>query len=150
MPPGQVAAAPLFDRIAACLFDLAIAAVLGGAASTLAALALAEAGLGENACELIRKLLLIAVYAMVCVLPAARSAGATWGQRWMGLQVVDATGSRIGLSASFGRWLAFVAAALPLGAGLLLAAGPARRPFQDRVCDSRVARAREAEAQAGA
>ena len=113
MPPEQVEAALLFERIAACLFDLAIAAVLGGADSTLAALPLAEAGMGGNACELARKLLMIGVYAVLCVMPAAGSAGATWGQRWMGLRGMDATGARISRRASFGRWRAFVAAALP-------------------------------------
>jgi uncharacterized RDD family membrane protein YckC len=140
MPLGQVAAAPLFDRIAACLFDLAVAAVLGGLASKLAALTLAEAGVGEAACELVRKLLLLTVYAALGVLPVAGRGGATWGQRWMGLEVADAARGKLGLGQSFGRWLAFLAAALPLGAGLLLALGPARRPFQDLICDSPVLR----------
>jgi uncharacterized RDD family membrane protein YckC len=150
MPPEPRAAAPLFDRIAACLFDLAIAALLGGAASKLATLALATAGLGDGGCELVRKLLQFCTYAALCVLPAAGPSRATLGQRWMGLQLSASSGAGLGIGQSFGRWLAFVAAALPLGAGLLLALGPARRPFQDLLCDSRVCRARAEGAGAGA
>ena len=69
----------------------------------------------------------------------ASARAATLGQRWFGLELAAAGSGRPNLAQAFGRWLAFLAAALPLGAGLLLALGPDRRPFQDRICDSRVA-----------
>jgi uncharacterized RDD family membrane protein YckC len=130
--------APIARRGAACLVDLAIAGVLGGTAAAAAEWALASAGSGDALIEPFRKLLLVGVHAGYCVLMTAGSGRSTFGQRWFGLQVLGAQGGRPTPSEAFARWVAFVTAAVPLGAGLLLALGPDRRPFQDRICDSRV------------
>ncbi len=129
---------PIFYRAAACLVDLAIVGAIGGMASRLFGAGLAAAGSGEGVSELIRKLVLLAIYSGYCVLLTAGPRRSTWGQRWFGLQVLGASGGRPSIGEAFGRWLAFLAAALPLGVGLLIALGPDRRPFQDRLCDSRV------------
>jgi uncharacterized RDD family membrane protein YckC len=139
MPFGPAAGrAPLSARAAACLFDLALAAVLGGVASSAAELALGAAGAGESMTEVARKLLLLFVGALYFSLPVAGPRQATFGQRWWGLRVIGAGGGRPSRAEAFGRWLAFVAAALPLGAGLFLAVGPDGRPFQDRLSATRV------------
>jgi uncharacterized RDD family membrane protein YckC len=139
MPFGPAAGrAPLSARAAACLFDLALAAMLGGVASSAAEPLLAAAGAAEGVMEVARKLLLLVVGAAYFSLPVAGPRQATFGQRWFGLRVLGADGGRPSLAEAFGRWLAFVAAALPLGAGLLLAFGPDGRPFQDRLSATRV------------
>lgn len=130
--------APMARRGAACLVDLAIAGVLGGTAAAAAEWALASIGSGDAVIEPFRKLLLVGAHAGYCVLMTAGSGRSTFGQRWFGLQVLGAEGGRPTPSEAFARWVAFMTAALPLGAGLLLALGPERRPFQDRICHSRV------------
>jgi uncharacterized RDD family membrane protein YckC len=134
------ASATLVRRGAACLVDLGVAGLLGGAASSALALVLAAGGAGDGVIEPVRRLTLLAAYGAYCVLPTASARWATLGQRWFDLELVGSGGGRAGLAEAFGRWLAFLAAALPLGAGLLLALGSDRRPFQDRICDSRVVR----------
>jgi uncharacterized RDD family membrane protein YckC len=131
--------APMARRCAACLIDLAIAGMLGGLVSSAAELTLAFAGAGDALIEPVRKLVLLASYAGYSVLMTAGPGSSTFGQRWFGLEVVGPGGGGLGMGQAFARWLAFCAAALPLGAGLLLALRPARRPFHDLICDSRVA-----------
>jgi uncharacterized RDD family membrane protein YckC len=131
--------APMARRCAACLVDLGIAGMLGALAATAAELALASIGPGDALIEPLRKLLLLATNAGYSVMLTAGPRRATFGQRWFGLEVLGVDGRGLSLAEAFARWVAFCAAALPLGAGLLLALGPDRRPFQDRICDSRVA-----------
>lgn len=130
--------ASLLRRGAAGLTDAGLAALLGGAVAKLALAGLATAGFGGEFGELISKLSLLGAHALYCILPTAGPRQATFGQRWWGLRVIGAGGGRPSLAEAFGRWLAFVAAALPLGAGLLLALGPDGRPFQDRLSATRV------------
>jgi uncharacterized RDD family membrane protein YckC len=136
---AEIGAAELPRRLAAGLLDAAVAALLGGLTFKLALF-----GIGgfveDDFRELIRKLILLAAHAACCVLLTAGPRRATLGQRWFGLELAGAAGGRPSLAEAFGRWLAFLAAALPLGAGLLLALGSDRRPFQDRLCDSAVVR----------
>lgn len=130
--------ASLLRRGAAGLMDAGLAALLGGAASKLMLAGLVAAGSGGELGELISKLSLVGAHALYCVVPTAGPRQATFGQRWFGLRILGADGGRPSLGEAFGRWLAFVAAALPLGAGLLLALGPDGRPFQDRLSATRV------------
>ncbi len=140
MPSCRLGATtPLLRRAGACLVDLAIVAAIGGSGSKLLALALCAAGLNEALCEGARKLAALGAYAAYCVLLTAGPGRSTWGQRWFGLELTGASGHRPSRMDAFARWLAFLAAALPLGAGLLLGLGRDRRPFQDRLCDSRIA-----------
>lgn len=132
--------ASLSARLAAGLIDGAVVAILGGVAATGAGAVLAAAGFGDAVAEPARKLVLLGVFAGYCVLLTAGPGQATWGQRWLGLRVLGAAGGRPTRAEALGRWLAYVAAALPLGAGLIIGLGRERRPFQDRLCDSRVAR----------
>ena len=131
--------APMARRCAACLVDLGIAGMLGGLLSTAAELALTSIDPGDALIEPMRKLLLLATNAGYSVLLTAGPRRSTFGQRWFGLEVLGLDGRGLSRAEAFARWVAFCAAALPLGAGLLLALGPDRRPFQDRICDSRVA-----------
>ncbi|HXV23512.1 MAG TPA: RDD family protein [Alphaproteobacteria bacterium] len=128
----------LLCRAGACLIDLAIVGLIGGVASRLLGEGLGAVGSGEELRELARKLALLALYSGYCVFLTAGPRRATWGQRWFGLQVLGAAGGRPSVGEACGRWLAFLAAALPLGVGLLIGLGPDRRPFQDRLCDSRL------------
>ena len=130
--------APLKDRVGAALVDAALAAVLGAAAAELAELVLNAAGAGQEAVEGLRRLLLIAAHGGYSVALMAGPRQSTFGQRWFGLKLVGAAGERPSPGEAFGRWLAFAAAALPLGAGLLLAFGPGRRPLQDLLCSAQV------------
>jgi uncharacterized RDD family membrane protein YckC len=132
------ASAMLVRRGGAGLIDLGIAGLIGGAAASTLAAALTAAGAGDGVIEPARRLILVAAYGTYCVLLTAGARRATLGQRWLDLELAGPGGGRPSLAQAFGQWLAFVAAALPLGAGLLLALGPDRRPFQDRICDSRV------------
>jgi uncharacterized RDD family membrane protein YckC len=142
--------ASLLRRSTAGLIDAGVTALLGGAMSKIVLLVLGATGTGGEVAEAVRKLTLLGTHAAYCILLTAGSRQSTLGQRWLGLRTLGADGGQPTHAEAIGRWLAFVAAALPLGAGLLLAVGPARRPFQDRVSDSRVASARGAQAQADA
>jgi len=140
MPSSQrKASAMLVRRGGACLIDLGVAGLLGGAAASALGAVLTAAGASDGGIEPARRLILLAAYGAYCVLLTAGARRATLGQRWLDLELAGPGGGRPSLAQAFGQWLAFVAAALPLGAGLLLALGPDRRPFQDRICDSRVA-----------
>ena len=130
----------MVSRITAGLIDAAVAAALGGAAGRLAGMVLSWAGGGEGLREPVEKLMLLGAFCLYCVLTTAGRGQATWGQRWLGLMVLGADGARPGRGEAFARWLAYLAAVLPLGAGLLLALGPDRRPFQDRLCAGAVVR----------
>lgn len=136
--PRRGAAWPLLRRAGACLVDLAIVAAIGGSGSKLLALALCAAGLTEAFCESARKLAALGAHGAYCVLLNAGPARSTWGQRWFGLELAGADGLRPSGMEAFARWLAFLAAALPLGVGLILGLGREGRPFQDRLCDSRI------------
>ena len=141
MPPGLgEAEAPLSARLAAGLVDAAVVAILGGVAANGVGVALRAADVSGAVSEPVHKLILISIFAGYSVFLTAGRGQATWGQRWLGLQVLGATGGRPTRSEALGRWLAFLAAALPLGAGLLIGLGHERRPFQDRLCDSQVVR----------
>ena len=137
---GSEAEASLSARLAAGLIDAAIVAIVGGVVAKGVGAALVAAGFSDAVSEPVRKLVLLGVFAGYCVLLTAGPGQATWGQRWLGLRVLGAAGGRPTRSEALGRWLAFLAAALPLGAGLLIGLGHERRPFQDRLCDSQVVR----------
>jgi uncharacterized RDD family membrane protein YckC len=138
MQRGPAARPRLRDRVGAALFDAAFAALLGAGAGELAELALGAAGAGQGAVEALRRLFLIAAHGGYSVALMAGPRQSTFGQRWFKLKLVGATGGRPSPGEAFGRWLAFVAAVLPLGAGLLLSLGPERRPLQDRLCQAQI------------
>ena len=130
----------LVRRATAGLIDIAIAAAIGGALARLFEIALASLSAGASLRDAVERLALLGVFCLYCVLTTAGRGQATWGQRWLGLVVLGADGGRPGRGEAFARWLAYFAALLPLGAGLLLALGPERRPFQDRLCAGGVIR----------
>jgi uncharacterized RDD family membrane protein YckC len=130
----------LVCRATAGLIDVAIAAAIGGALARLFEGALASLGAGAGLRDAAERLALLGAFCLYSVLTTSGRGQATWGQRWLGLVVLGADGGRPGRGEAFARWLAYLAALLPLGAGLLLALGPERRPFQDRVCAGGVTR----------
>jgi uncharacterized RDD family membrane protein YckC len=138
METGAGASPRLRDRIGAALVDAALAALLGAGAGALAELALGVVAAPQGAVEGARRLLLIAAHAGYSVALMAGPRQSTFGQRWFGLKLVGAAGGRPSAGEALGRWLAFAAAVLPLGAGLLLALGPGRRPLQDRLCSAQL------------
>lgn len=87
--------------------------------------------------------------AFAVVVPAAYfvlahgTGGRTLGKRLVGVRVVGASGEPIGYPRALGRVLALALAALPLGLGLLVAAGRRdRRGLHDLLAGTRVVRAR--------
>ena len=125
-------------RLAAGLIDAGIVAILGGLAAKGMVALLRVAGLGEASTRPVYQLVLFAVFLGYSVLLPVWRLQATLGQHWLGLRVLGADGGRPNLGETLCRCLALVAAILPLGAGLLIGLGNARRPFQDQLCDSRV------------
>ncbi len=69
------------------------------------------------------------------------TAGQTVGKRLVGVRVIDEEGAPIGYVRAFGRCVATVLAALPLGIGLIMAAARAdRRGLHDFLAGTRVVR----------
>ncbi len=68
--------------------------------------------------------------------------GQTLGKAALGIRVESTAGRTIGIARSVVRTLGYVASALPLGAGFLLALGPARRTLHDRLAGTVVVRVR--------
>ncbi len=132
--------ASLSTRFAAGSIDGAIVAILGGGAAYGAAAAFGAVGFGDAITESVRKLTFLGAFGTYAILLTAGPRQATWGQRLLGLRVLGASGGRPTRGEALARWLAFLAAVLPLGAGLLIGLGGERRPFQDRLCDGRVVR----------
>jgi len=71
----------------------------------------------------------------------ARS-GQTLGKAALGIRVQSSSGAPIGVARSVLRTLGYALSAIPLGAGFLLALGPARRALHDRLAATVVVRAR--------
>ena len=132
--------APKSTRLVAGVIDAAIVAVLGGVAAKGAVALLKAAGIVAESTQPIYQLVVVAVFLGYSVLLPGGRCQATLGQLWLGLRVLGADGGPPNLGEAFCRCLALVAAVLPLGAGLLIALGTERRPFQDRLCNSRVVR----------
>lgn len=66
--------------------------------------------------------------------------GQTMGKMLVGARVVTVDGGPLSFRRSLGRTLAWILAALPVGAGLLLAAIADRRGLHDRLAGTRVER----------
>ena len=129
-------------RIIAGLIDWAAMAVLAAIACELGLLGARGWMAADAVLEPLRKLVTLLVFlGYLAVLQSVGRQPATWGQRLCGLAIVGPGGGRLRPGEALARALALLCAALPLGAGLLLALTPARRPFQDLLCASRVVRA---------
>ena len=66
--------------------------------------------------------------------------GQTMGKMLVGARVVTVDGAPLSFARALGRTFAWVLAALPLGAGLLVAALPDKRGLHDRLAGTRVER----------
>jgi uncharacterized RDD family membrane protein YckC len=66
--------------------------------------------------------------------------GQTMGKMLVGVRVVAVDGGPLSFRRALGRTLAWVLAALPMGAGLALAALPDKRGLHDRLAGTRVER----------
>jgi uncharacterized RDD family membrane protein YckC len=69
--------------------------------------------------------------------------GATFGKMALGLKVVRADGTKLDLGVSVGRYFAKILSAIILMIGYLMAFwDPEKRALHDRLCETRVIRAR--------
>lgn len=139
------------SRALALIIDLVILSVLDVVLFALAtsAVLLAERLTGTRvggATELVRAslsagsmTLFLAYFAVL----HARS-GQTLGKVALRIHVRDESGARVGLARSILRTCGYGLSALPLGAGFLLALGPARRALHDRIAGTVVVRERSA------
>jgi len=137
--PLFLPAAGFWRRVAAALIDGAGVAAAGAAAWGVAvATGLATPGWPAWATGLAAAL---AVWLAVSVVGWTRW-GTTPGKRWLDLWVCDLDGRPgIGAGRALGRWLGYLASAVPLGVGFLAAGlGADRRAFHDRLAGTYVAR----------
>lgn len=137
---GVDEAALLSTRFAAGAIDAAIAAILGGVAAKGAAMLLAALGISQAANEWLDRLVPLAVYLAYSGLLPVCLGQRTIGQRCLGLRLVAVDGGPLTPAEGLFRCLAVIAAALPLGAGLLIGLAGQRQPFQDLLCSSQVLR----------
>ena len=131
--------APISSRFAAGVIDAAVVAILSGVAAKGAVAPFGMAGwFSPYATQSLDRVVLILIFMAYCVLlPVCRHQG-TLGQGWLGLEIVAADGARASAGECLFRCLGFIAAVLPLGAGLLIGLAGERRPLQDRLCSSRL------------
>jgi uncharacterized RDD family membrane protein YckC len=131
--------ATISSRFAAGVIDAAVVAILSGVAAKGAVALFGIAGwFSPSATQSLDRVVLILVFmAYSVLLPVCRHQG-TLGQRWLGIEIVASDGARGSPGECLFRCLAFIAAVLPLGAGLLIGLAGERRPLQDRLCSTRV------------
>ena len=132
--------AAMSSRFAAGVIDAAVVAILSGVAAKGAVALLATAGFSPYATHSFDRMMSIVIFVAYSVLLPVCRDQSTLGQRWLGLQMVAADGTRASAGECLVRCLGFIAAVLPLGAGLLIAVAGERRPLQDLLCSSRVVR----------